>query len=167
MGYNVVANTEDYANVEFIIEHIKSREKCAQMLRNIPQEISILSKAFQKIKRAIKDVFPEVCRKELVIYLFDRAEGKRLHCNGMCISINGYHCAIGINEAILLYEERLIYSLLHEIVHLRFPEHTGRFYGTLDVLVCIYNRATGEHIEDKWENREQRMEEWKNGSKKK
>lgn len=166
MSYNVVANTEDYANIEVIIEHIKNDAKCAQMLRNVPKEVSILSKAFSKIKKAIQDIFPEVCRKELVIYLFDRAEGKRLHCYGMCIPINGVHCAIGINEAVLLYEEKLVYSLLHEITHLRFPEHTGRFYGTLDMLVGFYNQKTGEHIEDKWENREQRMEEWNNGSKK-
>ena len=164
MRYDVVANTRDYANVKIIIERIRNSAKCAQMLRNVPQEISILSNAFFKIKYAIQDIFPEVCRKELVLYLFDRAEGRRLHSNGMCIPVNGFYCAIGINEAILLYEERLIYSLLHEITHLRFPEHTERFYGTLDMLTGFYNQRTGEHIEDKWENREKRKEEWINGS---
>lgn len=160
MSYDIVMNAEDHKLARKIIKSIQGNMKCAQIAKNMRQETNILSKAFLEIKNAIQDIFPEVCKKELFLYLFDRAEGKRLHCDGLCIPIKGNPCVIGINAAVLLHEERLIYCLLHEITHLRFPEHTERFYGTLDALVCIYNERTGNQIEDKWENREKRMEEW-------
>lgn len=160
MSYDIVMNAEDHIWARKIIKSIQGNMKCAQIAKNTQQQTNILSQGFFKIRNAIQDMFPEVCKKELFLYLFDSTEGKRLHCDGMCIPVKGNPCIIGINISVLLYRERLIYCLLHEITHLRFPEHTGRFYGTLDALVCIYNERTGEHIEDKWENREKRMEEW-------
>lgn len=166
MAYDVVMNAKDYETARKIVKRIGNSRKCAQMIKNAPKELNILAKAFFKIKQVIQDVFPEVCKEDLLLYLFERAEGERLDSSGMCIPVNGNFCVIGICESVLLYEERLIYCLLHEIAHLRYPEHTERFYATVDVLVCIYNEKTGENIEDKYENREKRMEEW-NGSKKK
>lgn len=160
MSYYVRAINCNAKTAQVILHNIKKRRSCAQPMKNSQIDSAVLSKCFQNICNVIARHFPEIRRKRILLYLFDESEGKRRKCGGMCSKFDDGTYSIGICVSALSNEEKLKYYLFHEIAHLKYFEHSQRFYETLDFFRAIYSLHNNEPMVNIYEDREKAIYTW-------
>lgn len=145
-------------------KHIEAGKKDIPQIMENPfprKEEHLLHEVYRKISSALNEDFPQI-REITLVYVFDEYEADRTKCLAQCNRFSDGLVAIGFCVSLMYGDiQKLKYIFMHELAHLCTWRHTEVFRSTLNKLVDIYNRKTGDCISSKYE------EERESGSKKK